>query len=144
MHKGQFAVFLSVLTSALELGLPANRIYLPSVLWRCWLGGRKGIRAVKNWVVGCWRGYMSGARCRLVYSPADAHCHSLSLASVKSRLVLPFWYRLTWVVPDKGPLNMCDPTVGQFCLSHRTKNNTKDNEKLKSRKTRYVQTKRQR
>ena len=23
----------------------------------------------------------------------------------KSRLVLPFWYWLTWVVPDKGPLN---------------------------------------
>ena len=20
-------------------------------------------------------------------------------------VVLPFWYRLTWVVPDKGPLN---------------------------------------
>jgi len=35
------------------------------------------------------------------------HCHSLSLASVKSRLVLPFWYRLTWVVPDKGPLDAC-------------------------------------
>ena len=29
---------------------------LPSVLWRCWLGSRKGIRPVKNWVVGCWRG----------------------------------------------------------------------------------------
>ena len=29
------------------------------------------------------------------------HCHSLSLASVKSRLVLPFWYRLTRVVPEK-------------------------------------------
>jgi len=28
------------------------------------------------------------------------HCHSLSVASVKSRLVLPFWYRLTWVVPE--------------------------------------------
>jgi len=28
-------------------------------------------------------------------------------ASVKSRLVLPFWYRLTWVVPEKGPLNGC-------------------------------------
>ena len=26
------------------------------VLWRCWLGGRNGIRPVKNWVVGCWRG----------------------------------------------------------------------------------------
>ena len=35
------------------------------------------------------------------------HCHSLSLASVKSRLVLFFWYRLTRVVPDKGPLNGC-------------------------------------
>jgi len=33
--------------------------------------------------------------------------HSLSLASVKSRLVLPFWYQLTWVVPEKGPLNGC-------------------------------------
>jgi len=30
------------------------------------------------------------------------HCHSLSLASVKSRLVLPFWYWLAWVVPEKG------------------------------------------
>ena len=48
------------------------------VLWCCWLGGRKGIRPVKNWVVGCWRGcYLSGARCRLAYGPADAtatHC----------------------------------------------------------------------
>ena len=35
------------------------------------------------------------------------HCHSLSLASVKSRLALPFWYRLSRVVPDKGPLNGC-------------------------------------
>ena len=33
------------------------------------------------------------------------HCHSLSLASVKSRLVVPFWYRPTRVVPDKEPLN---------------------------------------
>ena len=50
---------------------------LPSVLWHCWLGGSKGTRPVKNWVVGCWRGYLSGARCRLAYGPADAtatHC----------------------------------------------------------------------
>ena len=39
--------------------------------------------------------------------PSGFHCHSLSLASVKSRLVLPFWYQLTRVVPDKGPLNGC-------------------------------------
>jgi len=32
----------------------------PPVLWRCWLGGRKGIRPVQNWVVGCWHGYLSG------------------------------------------------------------------------------------
>ena len=47
------------------------------MLGHCWLGGRKGIRSVKNWAVGCWRGYLSGARCRLAYSPADAtatHC----------------------------------------------------------------------
>jgi len=52
-------------------------IRLPSVLWHCWLGGRKGIRPVKNWVVGCWHSYLSGARCRLAYGPADAiatHC----------------------------------------------------------------------
>ena len=39
--------------------------------------------------------------------PSWCHWHSLSLASVKSRLVLSFWYRLTWVVPDKGSLNGC-------------------------------------
>ena len=39
--------------------------------------------------------------------PSWYHCHSLSLASVKSRLVLPFWHRLTRVVPEKGPLNVC-------------------------------------
>ena len=49
----------------------------PSVLWRCWLGGRKGIWSVKNWVVGCWCGYFSAARCRLACGPADptaTHC----------------------------------------------------------------------
>jgi len=39
--------------------------------------------------------------------PSWCHCHSLSLASVKCRLVLLFWYRLTWVVLDIGPLNGC-------------------------------------
>ena len=39
--------------------------------------------------------------------PSWCHCHSLSLASVKSRLVLPFWYRPIRVVPEKGPLNGC-------------------------------------
>ena len=39
--------------------------------------------------------------------PSWCHCRSLSLALVKSRLVLLFWYRLTRVVPEKGQLNVC-------------------------------------
>ena len=39
--------------------------------------------------------------------PSWCHCHSLSLASVKSRLVLPFWYQLTWLVPEKGRETVC-------------------------------------
>ena len=34
--------------------------------------------------------------------PSWCHCHSLSLAPVKSRLVLAFWYRLTQVVLEKA------------------------------------------
>ena len=48
---------------------------------------------------------------RFYVNCADGYCAfsalTLSLASVKSRLVLPFWYRLTWVVPEKGLLNGC-------------------------------------
>ena len=39
--------------------------------------------------------------------PSWCHCHSVSLVPVKSRSVLPLWYWLTRVVPDKGPLNGC-------------------------------------
>ena len=60
-----------------------------------------------GWVVGCWRGYLSGSEVQTCIWPSWCHCHSLSLASVKSRLVLPFWYRLTRIVPEKGPLNVC-------------------------------------
>ena len=66
--------------------------------------------------------------------PSWCYCHSLSLASVKSTLVLPFWYRLTrvvtvwelipfavpWatrVVPDKGPLYVCVCVCMCACMS---------------------------
>ena len=39
--------------------------------------------------------------------PSWCRCHSLSLASVKSTSVLPFWYQPTRVVLEKGPLNVC-------------------------------------
>jgi len=45
-----------------------------------------------------------------------ATCHSLSLASVKSRLLLPFWYWITLVVQDKEPLKVC---VGTVCCQKR-------------------------
>ena len=47
-------------------------------------------------MVVCWHGYLSGARCKLAYGPADAtatHC--------LYRLVLPSWYWLTRVVQEK-------------------------------------------
>ena len=98
-----------------------NRIIqrsLPSVLWHCWLGGRKGIRPVKKlewWGAGVVICLGRGAD---PYDPADATATHCLLLSVKSRLDLPFWYWLTRVVLDKGPLNGCvcchDCTSGGF------------------------------
>jgi len=66
----------------------------------------KGIRRVKT---ECWGAGMVICLER----GADLHMAQLMplpltvFASVKSRLVLPFWYRLTWVVPEKGPFSGC-------------------------------------
>jgi len=58
---------------------------------------------------------------------ADLHMAQLMplpltvFASVKSRLALPFWYWLTWVVLEKGPLNVCvllDYIVRQIIKKH--------------------------
>jgi len=47
--------------------------FVTSMLSHCWLGIRKSIRPVKNWVMGYWRGYMSGVWCKwFAYGPADA------------------------------------------------------------------------
>jgi len=39
------------------------------------LGGRKGIQPLKNRVVGCWCGCLSGVRCRQLY---DLHINSMT------------------------------------------------------------------
>ena len=50
--------------------------------------------------------------------PSWCHCHSLSLASVKSRLVLPFWYQLTRVVPNKG--RVCMSCIVRAATPHKS------------------------
>ena len=82
-------------------------VKVPSVLWHCWLGGRKGIRPVKKLSGGVLAWLSAWSEVQTCMWPSWCHCHSLSLASVKSGLVLPFWYRFTRVVLDKGPLNGC-------------------------------------
>ena len=79
--------------------------FIPSMLWCCWLGSRKGIRPVKKLSSGVLAWLSVWSEVQTCIWPSWCHCHSLSLASQKSRLVLPFWYQLTWVVMDKGSLN---------------------------------------
>jgi len=101
-------------------------LQMPSVLWRCWLGGRKCIRPVKKLSGGVlvWLSLLRGA---------DMHMAQLmplppTVSSVKSRLVLPFWYRLTQVVSDKGPLNGCMYVMYVWCVLQVAPDNPKLNE----------------
>ena len=51
---------------------------------------------------------MVGADCLHMVQLMPLHPRTpSSLASFKSRMILPFWYRLTQVVPEKRPLNVC-------------------------------------
>jgi len=98
-----------------HLGSPGKRaikrvcvcVHVPSVLWHCWLGGRKTILPVKIE----WRGVVIclewGADClhMVKLMPLPLQTPS-SLDSFKSRLVLPFWCQLTQVVLGKRLLNL--------------------------------------
>ena len=72
------------------------------------VGRQEGHLACKNWVVRCWRGYVSGARCKwFAYGPADATATPSSVAPVKSRMVYfsgAGLHRLSW---KKGRWNGC-------------------------------------
>jgi len=127
MHVCFCCVWFSLFSTSQEIGweerlrnfVSSWTYKMPSVLWRCWLGGRKGIRSVKIelWGAGAFICLERGA---------DLHMAQLmplpplSLASVKTRLVLPFWYRLTWVVLNKAPLNGCVCVCVCVCVGHTT------------------------
>ena len=87
-------------------------VLVPPVLWCCWLGGRKGIRPVKTeqWGAGVLICLEQGADLHMaqrISLPLTVSCFS------KIQMVLPFWYRPTRVVLDKGPLNVC---VKRVCV----------------------------
>jgi len=52
---------------------------------------------------------------QLIPLPLTVSCFS------KSRLVIPFWYRLTRVVPEKGPLNRCETMQINYQTSIKTR-----------------------
>ena len=84
------------------------------VLYRCcWLGDRKGIWPVKTewWGAGMVICLERDADLHM------AHLMPLSLAPLKSTLVLPYWYWLTQVVLDKEPLNRCACVCVLKCFS---------------------------
>ena len=70
------------------------------------VGQQEGHLACKKTLSGGVLAWLSvWSEVQICIWPSWCHCHSLSLASVLSRLVLPFWYRLTRVGPEKGQLN---------------------------------------
>ena len=83
-----------------ELGYPFSALTL-------FVGRQEGHPACKKLSGGLLAWLSVWSKVQTCIWPSWCHCCSLSLASVKSRLVLPFWYRLTRVVPEKGPLNGC-------------------------------------
>ena len=59
-----------------------------------------------------------GADCLFMVQLMSLHPKTpSSLASFKSRLVLPFWYRLTQVVMEKRTLNGCNSGSSFNCIS---------------------------
>ena len=71
------------------------------------VGRKEGHPACKKLSCGVLTWLSDWSEVQTCIWPSGCHCHSLSLDSVKSRLALPIWYWLTWVVREKGLLNGC-------------------------------------
>ena len=66
-------------------------------------------------MVVCWCGYLSGREVQTCTWPSWCHCHSLSFASVKSRLVF-FCAMLCIRSTSHGPVSVC-LSFPSFCYS---------------------------
>jgi len=102
------AAVVSVSFRSRSFGLVLNNInkrYAAFSALTLLVGRQEGHPACKKTEVLAWLSVWSEVQTCIW--PCWCHCHSLSLASVKSRLVLPFWYRPTRIVLEKGPLNGC-------------------------------------
>ena len=80
----------------------------PSLLSCCWLGGRKGIRPVKNmewWGAGVVICLEWGEMICIWFS--WCHCHPIISCFRRIQNGLSFWYWPTQVVLEKRPLNGC-------------------------------------
>ena len=73
---------------------------LPSVLWRCQLGGRKGIWPVKNWVMGvlAWLSVLSDVKTCIW--PSWCHCDWYTLNTLTKYIATH-----THTHPFNGPLS---------------------------------------
>jgi len=103
-----------------EIAALINTTTMPSVLWRCWLGGRKCIRPVKTeqWVQA-WLSVWSEVQTCIW--PSWYHCHSVSLASVESRLVFNARCYASAVLA----MALCPSVCLSLCLSVTNRSSTK-------------------
>jgi len=97
-NLGMLDIVSVICKRAAVMWLLSTVTVVTSVLRHCWLGGKKGIQPVKKLSDGVLVWLSVWSEVHTCIWPIRCHCHSLTLASVKSRLVLPFWYQLTWVV----------------------------------------------
>jgi len=92
---------------------------LPSVLRRCWLGDRKGIRPVKTewWGTGMyWRGYLLERGANDLHMVQLMPLHLVICCSCKIPNGLIFWCWLIQVVLEKRPLNGCSSSSSSLWL----------------------------
>jgi len=65
-------------------------VLVPSLLWCCWLGGRKGIRSEKKLSGGALAWLSVWSEMQTCVWPSWCHFHSMSLASEKNQIGFTF------------------------------------------------------